>query len=147
MREQKSYYATPSDTEQQWFIVDAKDQILGRTAAFVASILRGKHNPKFTPSMDTGEFVVICNAEKIKVTGNKLKEKKYYTHSRYPGGLKEISLEHLLEKKPEHALYKAIEGMLPKNRLGRKLLTKVKIYAGGSHDHEAQNPKPLSVPK
>jgi large subunit ribosomal protein L13 len=147
MKKQTSFYAKKEDLDKEWFVVDATDEILGRLASFVAGILRGKHKPTFTPSVDTGDFVVIKNAEKITVTGKKKKEKKYYNHSRFPGGLKETTFEKLIERKPEDVLYRAIKGMLPHNRIGRQMLTKVKIYAGESHPHEPQKPKEISIPK
>jgi large subunit ribosomal protein L13 len=146
MKKQTSYYAKKEDLEKEWFVVDATDEILGRLASFIASILRGKHKPTYTPSVDTGDFVIITNAEKVAVTGNKKSDKKYYRHSRYPGGLKETTFEKLIEKKPEDVLYRAIKGMLPHNRIGRQMLTKVKIYAGENHPHESQNPKSISTP-
>ncbi len=131
--------------EQDWFLVDANEKILGRFASEIASILRGKKKPIFTPHVDTGDFVVVVNAEKIKLTGKKLKDKKYYRHTGYPGGIKEISAEKLLEKKPEDLIIKAVRGMLPKNSLGRQMITKLKVYAGPAHPHNAQNPKTLNL--
>jgi large subunit ribosomal protein L13 len=131
--------------EQDWFLVDANEKILGRFASEIASILRGKKKPIFTPHVDTGDFVVVVNAEKIKLTGKKLKDKKYYRHTGYPGGIKEISAEKLLEKKPEDLIIKAVRGMLPKNSLGRQMITKLKVYAGPAHPHDAQNPKTLNL--
>lgn len=136
-----TYMAKPNQVERKWYIIDAEGKTLGRLASEAASILRGKHKPQFTPHVDTGDFVIIINAEKIQVTGNKLRDKIYYRHSGYPGGLKKTSLGELLEKRPERALQHAIYGMLPKNRLGRKLQTKLKIYAGPEHPHEAQKPE------
>lgn len=136
-----TYMAKPNEVERKWYIIDAEGKTLGRLASEAASILRGKHKPQFTPHVDTGDFVIIINAEKIQVTGNKLRDKIYYRHSGYPGGLKKTSLGELLEKRPERALQHAIYGMLPKNRLGRKLQTKLKIYAGPEHPHEAQKPE------
>ncbi len=146
MKKQTSFYARKEDLEKEWFVVDATDEILGRLASFVATILRGKHKPTYTPSVDTGDFVIIKNAEKVTVTGKKKTDKKYFRHSRYPGGLKETTFEKLIEKKPEDVLYRAIKGMLPHNRLGRQMLTKVKIYAGETHPHESQNPNYLTMP-
>ncbi len=131
--------------EQDWFLVDANEKILGRFASEIASILRGKKKPIFTPHVDTGDFVVVVNAEKIKLTGKKLKDKIYYRHTGYPGGIKEISAEKLLEKKPEDLIIKAVRGMLPKNRLGRQMIKKLKVYAGPKHPHDAQNPKTLNL--
>ena len=131
--------------EQDWFLVDANEKILGRFASEIASILRGKRKPIFTPHVDTGDFVVVVNAEKIRLTGKKLKEKTYYRHTGYPGGIKEITAEKLLEKKPEDLIIKAVRGMLPKNRLGKQMITKLKVYAGPTHPHDAQNPKTLNL--
>lgn len=145
MKKQHSYYAKPSDIEKKWYAIDATDLILGRLATEVASIVRGKHKPSYTPSVDVGDFVVIYNAEKVAVTGNKRTDKMYYRHSGYPGGLKEASFQQLINKKPEDVIMKAVKGMLPHNRLGRQLLKKVKVYAGESHPHAAQNPEVLTI--
>ncbi len=134
----KTFIAKPNDIERKWYIVDATDMILGRLASRVASVLRGKHKPSYTPHVDAGDFVVVVNAEKIKVTGNKLKSKKYYRHSNYPGGFRETSLEKLLDKFPERAIMHAVKGMLPKTRLASRLLKKLKVYAGENHPHQAQ---------
>ena len=144
----RTYVAKPAETNAQraWWFVDATDIPLGRLASVIASKLRGKGKPIFTPHVDTGDFVVVVNAGKVKLSGQKLKQKKYYYHSGYPGGLKEISYESLLEKKPEFPIRKAVRGMLPKNRLGRKLLKKLKVYAGADHPHTAQAPQPLPLP-
>lgn len=147
MKEQKSYYAKPEDITRKWYIVDATDQVLGRLASEVAKILRGKNKPQFTPSVDMGDFVIVLNALKVKVTGNKEKDKKYYNHSGYPGGLKEKTLEFLRKKNPEEILMRAIKGMLPHNKIGKQMLKKVKIYKGAEHSHEAQNPEKISVVK
>jgi len=136
-----TFMAKPNEVERKWYIIDAEGKTLGRLATEAASILRGKHKPQFTPHVDTGDFVIIINAEKIHVTGNKLQDKFYYRHSGYPGGLKKTSLNDLLKTKPERALQHAIFGMLPKNRLGRTLQTKLKIYAGTEHPHAAQKPE------
>ncbi len=141
----KTFSAKPSDIEHNWYVVDAKGKVLGRLATTIAMILRGKNKPIFTPHMDTGDFVIVVNAEKVKLTGNKLTDKKYYWHTGYPGGIKEITAEKLLQEKPERVLIKAVRGMLPKNSLGRQLLKKLKIYAGPEHPHSAQNPKTLNV--
>ncbi|MDY7001820.1 MAG: 50S ribosomal protein L13 [Thermodesulfobacteriota bacterium] len=141
----KTYSPRAKDIHREWFVVDAEDKILGRLATQLAVRLRGKHKPEFAPHMDTGDFIVVVNAEKIKVTGNKLDQKKYYRHSGYPGGIKEISLRTLLEKKPDQVIMKAVRGMLPKNRLGRALLKKLKVYAGPKHPHDSQNPKTLDI--
>lgn len=136
-----TFMAKPNEVERKWYIIDAEGKTLGRLATEAASILRGKHKPQFTPHVDTGDFVIIINAEKIQVTGNKLQDKFYYRHSGYPGGLKKTSLNDLLKTKPERALQHAIFGMLPKNRLGRALQTKLKVYAGAEHPHAAQKPE------
>jgi large subunit ribosomal protein L13 len=125
--------------------VDANDKVLGRLATAIAMVLRGKNKPIFTPHMDTGDFVIVINAEKVKLTGNKLNDKKYYSHSGYPGGLKETTAGKLLKEKPERVLISAVRGMLPKNSLGRQLIKKLKIYAGPEHPHTAQNPKLLNI--
>ncbi len=124
--------------DKKWYLIDAKGKVLGRLATQVATILRGKNNPKYTPFMDLGDYVVIINAEKIKVTGNKLKDKIYRYHTFYPGGLKSTNLEVLLEKKPELVVKKAIQGMIPHNRLGRAMIKKLKVYRGENHPHQAQ---------
>ena len=140
---QKTYIPKANDIVHEWYLVDANDQNLGRLATQIARILLGKNKPDFTPGMDTGDFVVVINAERVRVTGNKLEDKKYYHHSGYPSGLKEISLREQLEKHPDRALRQAVWGMLPHNRFGRRLIKKLKIYAGPNHPHEAQQPKPL----
>jgi large subunit ribosomal protein L13 len=124
-------------------VVDAQGQTLGRLAARIAPILKGKHKPTYTPHLDCGDFVIVINAEKVRVTGRKLDQKQYYRHSEYPGGLSSISLRDQLERHPERVLEAAVRGMLPKNRLGRRMFKKLKVYAGGSHPHQAQQPKPL----
>ncbi|EPR44464.1 ribosomal protein L13 [Desulfovibrio sp. X2] len=141
----KTWTPTPQDIKRDWLMVDAQDKILGRLATQIAMRLRGKHKPEFAPHMDNGDFVVVVNAEKIKVTGNKLLDKKYYRHTGFPGGLKETSLRDQLAKKPEEVIRLAVRGMLPKNRLGRQLLKKLKIYAGPEHPHGAQEPKPFDI--
>ena len=133
------------DIKEKWVIVDANGAILGRLASNVASRLRGKNNPLFTPHVDTGESVIVINAEKIALTGNKLEQKRYYRHSGYTGGLKEITAKKLLEKKPEDVIRFAVKGMLPKNKLGAKLYKKLKVYAGGKHPHEAQTPEAIKL--
>jgi len=140
-----SYMAKSEEVEKVWWLIDASDQTLGRLASNVASILRGKNKPIYTPNVDTGDFVVVINAEKIAVTGKKLTDKMYHTHSGYPGGLKTTSLEKLLKEKPERAIENAVWGMLPRNTLGRKMITKLKVYAGAEHPHQAQQPKILKV--
>lgn len=141
----KTYYAKPGEVERQWVLIDAEDQILGKVAVQAAKILRGKNKPQYTPHVDTGDFVVIINADKIKVTGNKGEAKRYYRHSGYPGGLKSESLNEMLAKHPERALEHAIKGMLPHNTLGRAMAKKLKVYAGPEHPHAAQNPQKIEV--
>ena len=140
-----TYSAKRSDNQENWCVIDAKDKILGRLASQVAYRIRGKHNPLFTPHVDTGDWVVVINADKIRMTGNKLDQKKYYRHSGYIGSLKTTTLKELLEKKPEDVLKKAVTGMLPKNRLGRKLGKKLFIYAGDQHPHAAQQPVNVEI--
>jgi len=137
--------AKEQDIVRDWYVVDLKDVVLGRAATEIARVLRGKHKPIYTPSVDTGDFVVVLNADKIKLTGNKLADKKYYHHTGWQGGIKEISAEKLLEKKPEKLIETAVKGMLPKNKLGRKMFSKLKVYAGGEHPHAAQQPKELKL--
>jgi large subunit ribosomal protein L13 len=137
--------AKASDNPGKWYVVDADGAVLGRLASTVASHLRGKHNPYFTPHVDCGDWVVVINAEKVALTGRKWQQKTYYRHSGYIGGLKEITAEKLLEKKPEDLVRFAVKGMLPKNRLGRELFKKLKVYSGGQHPHEAQQPEALQV--
>ncbi|WP_291320942.1 50S ribosomal protein L13 [Desulfonatronospira sp.] len=139
----KTYSPKPEDIKRNWYVVDARDRILGRLATRIATKLRGKDKPEFAPHMDTGDFVVVVNAEQIKVTGDKLKQKKYYYHTGYPGGIKETSLDRMLQKKPEEVIKKAVGRMLPKNKLGRKLLKKLKVYSGPEHPHTAQQPKSI----
>ena len=140
----KTFSPTPENIDRQWYVVDANDQILGRLASQIAHRLRGKHKPEFAPHMDNGDFIVVVNCEKIKVTGNKLQKKNYYHHTGYVGNLKSITLEKQLQQKPEEVLRTAVRGMLPKNRLGRAMLKKLKIYAGAEHPHQAQEPKTLT---
>ena len=139
----KTYSAKPGEIQRDWYVVDAQGQTLGRLATQIAERLRGKGKPQFTPHVDTGDFVVVVNAEKIAVTGNKLDDKLYYRHSGYPGGLRQRTLRDQLERVPTEVLRKAVRGMLPRNRLGRQQLTKLKIYAGPEHPHAAQEPKPF----
>lgn len=134
----KTYSPTPEDVNREWFIVDATDKILGRLATEITNRLRGKHKPEFAPHMDMGDFIVVINADKIKVTGQKLDKKMYYKHSNHPGGLKEKTLREMLEKKPENVITAAVKGMLPKNRLAAQQLKKLKVYAGSEHPHAAQ---------
>lgn len=140
---QKTYYPKPSEVTHDWYLVDATGQNLGRFATQVARLLLGKNKPEFTPGVDTGDFVIIINAEKIVVTGKKLDDKYYFRHSGYPGGMKQISLRNQLERFPERVIRSAVWGMLPHNRYGRKLMKKLKIYAGPDHPHGAQKPQPL----
>ncbi len=139
----KTFTATPSTIKRDWFVVDATDKILGRLAAGLASRLRGKHKPEFTPHMDTGDYIIVLNVEKIRVTGAKSQDKKYYDHSGYPGGMKEITFEKLIQKSPQSTLERAVKGMLPKGPLGRAMFKKLKVYAGPHHEHAAQQPQPL----
>lgn len=137
----KTYMAKPLEVERKWYLIDASGQTLGRLATEVATILRGKHKPTYTPHVDTGDYVIIINAEKIVLTGKKLDQKMYRRHSGYPGGLKEMTYRNLLNKRPERAIETAIKGMLPHNRLGRKMFTKLKVYKGSEHPHQAQQPE------
>ena len=141
----KTYVAKEHEIEKKWYLVDAQDMVLGRLASQIALRLRGKHKPIFTPHADTGDFVVVINAEKVSLTGNKWDKKMYYRHTGYLGGLKQISAKKLLEKKPDQVLYMAVKRMLPKNSLGRRQLKKLKIYAGSEHPHVAQNPQPIKM--
>ena len=141
----KTYVATPATRERNWLLVDANGQTLGRLATQIAELLRGKRKPEYTPHCDTGDFVVVINAEKISVSGNKRKEKLYRRHSGYPGGLRERTLEEMLERRPEEVIRIAVKGMLPRNRLARKQLTKLKVYAGPEHPHAAQKPEILEI--
>ncbi|MEA2167602.1 MAG: large subunit ribosomal protein [Solirubrobacteraceae bacterium] len=141
----KTYVATPADRERNWVLVDANGQTLGRLSTQLADLLRGKRKPTYTPHCDVGDFVVVINAEKISVTGNKREEKLYYRHSGYPGGLKSRTLNEMLDKKPEEVIRLAVKGMLPRNRLARKQITKLKIYAGPEHPHAAQQPELIEI--
>lgn len=141
----KTYVVTPSDVEREWFVVDAAGETLGRLASKIAPILRGKHKPMFTPRMDVGDYVVVINAEKIAVTGRKREQKMYYRHTQYPGGFRAMRLEEMLDKHPTRVVEYAVRGMLPKNRLGQATIKKLKVYAGESHPHEAQQPQPLEL--
>jgi len=131
--------------EQKWYVVDAEGKTLGRLSSQIAAILRGKHKPQYSPSVDVGDYVVVVNAEKVRVTGRKMQQKRYYRHSGYPGGLTEITLADQLERHPTRVLKAAVRGMLPRNRLGRKMLKKLKVYAGSEHPHEAQQPESLEL--
>jgi large subunit ribosomal protein L13 len=141
----KTYQAKKEDLEQQWYLVNAEGKVLGRLAATLAHILKGKNKPIYTPHIDTGDFVIVVNAEKVVLTGKKMKDKIYYRHTGYPGGIKEMSAEKLLAKKPTEMIRMAVKGMLPKNSLGRQMLQKMKIYAGSKHPHESQKPVSLNV--
>jgi len=141
----KTYQAKKEDLDHQWYLVNAEGKVLGRLASQLAKILRGKNKPIYTPHVDTGDFVVVVNAEKVVLTGKKMEDKIYYHHSGYPGGLKERSAEKLLAKKPTEMIRLAVKGMLPKNSLGRQMIRKLKIYAGPNHPHEAQKPVPLQI--
>lgn len=141
----KTYVTKPDDIEHDWWVVDAEGKTLGRLASEVAKVLRGKHKPYYAPNLDCGDFVIVLNADKIHVTGNKMEEKIYYRHSGYPGSLRGMTLGELLERHPTRAVRKAIGGMLPHNRLGRRMIKKLKIYAEDTHPHEAQQPQPLEV--
>lgn len=137
----QSYVPKPDEIRREWVVMDASDKILGRFATEVARLLRGKHKPEFTPFLDTGDFVVVVNADRVRMTGNKLEDKKYYRHSGKPGSLKVETAKERMDKYPERVIQAAVWGMLPKNRLGRKLLRKLKVYSGPNHPHEAQQPK------
>jgi large subunit ribosomal protein L13 len=141
----RTFTQKQEEIERDWYIVDAEGETLGRLASRIAPILKGKHKPIYTPHLDCGDFVIIVNAEKVRVTGRKLDQKLYHRHSGYPGGLKSISLRDQLDKHPDRVLQAAIRGMLPKNKLGRRMLKKLKVYAGDSHPHQAQQPKPLEL--
>jgi large subunit ribosomal protein L13 len=141
----KTYVATPATRERDWLVVDATGKTLGRLATQIADRLRGKHKPDFTPHCDVGDFVIIVNAEKVSVTGRKRQQKRYYRHSGYPGGLRSRTLEEMLERRPEEVIRLAVKGMLPRTRLGRAQLGKLKVYAGPDHPHAAQKPEPLEV--
>ena len=141
----KTYNATAETAQHHWYIVDAADKTLGRISTVIASYLRGKHKPEFTPNVDTGDYIVVINAEKVQVTGNKTKDKIYHSHTGYPGGLKSISFEKLIEKAPERTIQNAVKGMLPKGPLGRAMFKKLKVYAGQNHPHSAQTPQTLDI--
>ena len=141
----KTYTATPSTIKREWFVIDASDKVLGRLATTVADRLRGKHKPEYTPNIDTGDYIVIINAEKVRVTGRKFTDKKYYRHTGYPGGLKETTFDKMQDKAPEEIIKKAVKGMMPKGPLGREMFRKLKIYAGPEHQHNAQQPTALEI--
>ncbi|MCP4913885.1 MAG: 50S ribosomal protein L13 [Oligoflexia bacterium] len=145
MYTQKSFVLKPAEADKNWYLIDAKDQVVGRLATKIADILRGKNSPKYTPHTDSGDFVVIVNADKVKFTGNKLDAKKYYWHTGYVGGIKNRTAREQLDRHPELVIMNAVKGMLPKNSLGRKQLTKLKVFAGEEHKHEAQNPTKLEL--
>ena len=141
----KTQVAKKDEVKRDWLVVDAEGKVLGRVATAIANILRGKHKPTYTPSVDTGDFVIVLNAAKIELTGTKLDKKVYYSHSGFPGGIKSTTAGQLMAKKPEEVIRKAVKGMLPKNKLARHMLKKLKIYTGGEHPHEAQQPRNLSL--
>jgi large subunit ribosomal protein L13 len=141
----KTYSATAADRDRRWYVVDAAGQTLGRLATQIADTLRGKRKPEYTPHTDVGDFVVVVNAEKITVTGNKLRAKRYWRHSGYPGGIRSRTLEEMLERQPEDVIHRAVKGMLPHNKLARKQLLKLKVYAGPEHPHAAQQPSPFEM--
>jgi large subunit ribosomal protein L13 len=141
----KTWVAKPAERQRDWYVIDASGKTLGRLATQIADILRGKRKPEYTPHVDVGDFVIVVNAEKIAVTGNKLAAKRYYRHSGYPGGLRSRTLQEMLDRQPEEVIRKAVRGMLPRNRLGRKQLTKLKVYAGPDHPHAAQKPEPMEI--
>ncbi|MGI9270104.1 MAG: 50S ribosomal protein L13 [Porticoccus sp.] len=141
----KTYNATAETAQHHWYVVDAADKTLGRISTVIASYLRGKHKPEFTPNVDTGDYIVVINAEKVQVTGNKTKDKIYHSHTGYPGGLKSISFEKLIEKAPERTIQNAVKGMLPKGPLGRAMFKKLKVYAGQNHPHSAQTPQTIDI--
>ncbi|MDA1352982.1 MAG: 50S ribosomal protein L13 [bacterium] len=146
-KQQKTYHAKPSEITHDWVLVDANGQTLGRLASRVASIIRGKEKANFTPSADTGDFVIVINAEKIKVTGKKFDQKVYYRHSGYPGGLTATTYKQMMAKNPAEIIEKAVWGMVPHNSLGRKIIKKLKVYVGAEHPHQAQNPTPVTLQK
>lgn len=141
----KTYLAPVNEIEKKWYVVDAENKVLGRLASEIASRLRGKHKPTFSPFMDNGDFIIVTNADKIQLTGNKLDDKKYYRHTGYMGGIKEASAKELLAKHPTELITKAVKGMLPKNKMGRAQLKKLKVYAGAKHPHSAQQPEVLDI--
>lgn len=141
----KTYHAKPGEVEREWLVIDATDMVLGRLATEIAQILKGKKKPQYTPHVDTGDFVIVVNAEKVRLTGNKAETKTYYSHSGYIGGLKEVSYQRMLAKHPERIIEKAVKGMLPKNTLGRAMNKKLKVYAGPNHPHAAQKPREITL--
>jgi large subunit ribosomal protein L13 len=141
----KTFTSTPRTVKRGWYVIDAQDKVLGRLASQVATRLRGKHKPEYTPHFDTGDYIIVVNAAKIQVTGQKASDKIYYNHSGYPGGIKSISFEKLIQKQPERVIERAVKGMLPKGPLGRAMFKKLKIYAGAEHQHAAQQPEKLEI--
>ena len=141
----KTYYAKPQEVEREWVLIDATDQVLGRVATKAATILKGKNKPQYTPHVDTGDFVIIINADKIRVTGTKVTSKEYYRHSGHPGGLKKETFQEAMEKHPERVIEHAVKGMLPKNTLGRAMGMKLKVYSGAEHPHAAQKPREIKI--
>ncbi len=141
----KTYSAKASEVQRDWFVIDASGKTLGRMATEIARRLRGKHKPEYTPHVDTGDYIIVVNAEKVAVTGNKAKDKIYHSHTGYPGGLKSISFEKLIDKAPERTIESAVKGMLPRNPLGRAMFSKLKVYAGAEHPHGAQQPQALEI--
>jgi large subunit ribosomal protein L13 len=141
----KTFVATPENRQRDWYVVDAEGKTLGRLATQIADALRGKRKPEYTPHCDTGDYVVVINAERIRVTGKKLTDKVYYRHTGYPGGIKSRTLQEELDRRPEEVIRRAVKGMLPKNRLARQQINKLKVYAGSEHPHTAQQPKPMEV--
>ncbi len=141
----RTYSPKPNDVQRQWYVIDANDVVLGRLASQVASVLRGKHKPIYAPHVDTGDFVIVVNADKVALTGRKLQQKRAYRHTGYPGGLRSVGYEELFNTYPDRAVKKAVKGMLPKNKLGRKMFSKLKVYAGPEHPHQAQQPVPYEI--
>ncbi|HHL45966.1 MAG TPA: 50S ribosomal protein L13 [Gammaproteobacteria bacterium] len=141
----KTFSAKPSEVKRDWYLVDATDKTLGRLASEIAKRLRGKHKPVYTPHVDTGDYIVVINAEKVRVSGNKTTDKTYYRHSGYPGGIKSITFDKLIQRAPERVIETAVKGMLPKNPLGRAMFRKLKVYAGAEHKHSAQQPQQLDI--
>ena len=141
----KTYTPKESEIERKWFVVDAEDAVLGRISTQIASVLRGKHKPQFTPHLDAGDFVIVINAEKVRVTGAKEQQKMYYRHSRYPGGLRSFTFQEVIERNPERVIQLAVRGMMPKNALGKRMLRKLRIYTGPDHPHSGQQPAKLNI--
>lgn len=142
---QTTFMAKPGQVERKWYVVDAEGQTLGRLASRIAAVLRGKHKPEYTPHIDTGDFVIVVNAEKVKLTGNKIDQKMYYRHSGYPGGIRKMTARQMLERHPERLITRAVKGMLPSGPLARRQLKKLRVYAGPHHPHQAQQPRPLEL--